>query len=306
MVDKKKPQPEDPPKDQAATSTEVPVVQSSPENQMALMAQFGDVTGVAERPEDVDPNDLAGTEGIEPDQIRLPRLAIAQGLSPQMLPTESSFIRGLVIGDMFNDVTNEIYGAGPLTLVPVGRRVVRIEFDANDKKVPLDMEVPSGDPRLQWTASTPGGKKDLPPRATEFFEFVCLLLRPGKAPEMILVSIKATNKYQRKAAKDWLTFISMRGAAIYRGLYTLMSKIEKGKTKKGEDFNIGVFIVRNAGFIPTNIAAGKALVEFAKQQYERLNGKTIVVNREGGDDTEFDTAAMDAAPVGAGTEDPGM
>lgn len=300
MVDKKKPD-----EPATGTSTETPAVQKSPENQMTLMQQFGDITGVAERPADVDPNDISGTEGIDPDQIRLPRLAIAQGLSPQMIPMYSSFIRGLVLGDMFNDVTNEIYGAGPLTLVPIGRRVVRIEFDPNDKKVPIDMEVPAGDPRLLWTASNHGGKKDTPPRATEFFEFVCLLLRPGKAPEVIMVSIKATNKYQRKAAKDWLTFISMRGAAIYRGLYTIMSKFEKGKTKKGEDTNFGVFVVKNAGFIPTNLPTGKALVDFAKQQYEHLNGKTIVVGREGGDDTDFDTAAMDAtaAPTGG---DPGM
>lgn len=305
MVDKKKDPPAEP-EAPPAHSTETPAVKGPTD----LMTQFGDIAGVTERPEDVDPNDLAGTEGIEPDQIRLPRLAIAQGLSPQMIPSESSFIKGLVLGDMFNDVTNEIYGAGPLTLVPIGRRVVRIEFDPNDKKVPIDMEVPAGDPRLSWTASTPGGKKDTPPRATEYFEFVCLLLRPSKAPEVIMVSIKATNKYQRKASKDWLTFISMRGAAIYRGLYTIISKFEKGKTKKGEDTNFGVFVVRNAGFIPTNIPAGKALVDFAKSQYERLNGKTIVVAREGGgDDNDFDTAAMDAAGAKTGTssvEDPGM
>lgn len=277
---------------------------------MALLSQLGDLAGTLERPADADPNDLAGTEGIEAKDIRLPRLAIAQGLSPQMLPNEPTYIKGLTIGDMFNDVTGQIYGPGPMIVVPIIRRVVRIEFDPNDKKVPLDMNVPAGDKRLEWTASTPGGKKDTPPRATEFFEFVSLLIQKDRAPETILVSIKATNKDMRKAAKDWTTFIAMRNAAIYRGLYALQTKFISGTNKKGESVNYGVLTVRNAGWIPTDKPAGLALLEYARQKYEQLKDKNIDAQkgREGGvdDPDTFDVDAIERSTPGAPAPDPGM
>ena len=263
----------------------------------ALLLTFGEIRGVESRPKDIDPNDLSGTEGITPDEIRLPRLAIAQGLSKQLVPTEGVFIKGLTIGEMFNDVTGEIYGNGPLTVVPLKRDVQRIEFDPNDKKVPLDLKVPAGDKRMEWTKDPDG--KGVPPRATEYVEYVSLLLRPGKVPEPIMVSIKTTNKYQRAAAKLWNTFVVMRGAAIYRGLYTLFSKIEKGMNKEGQETLFGVYIVKNAGFIPSDTPAGRALIAYAKDFHERLQGKTIVVNRETAEDNDgFDPEKLDPVAVG--------
>ena len=256
-----------------------------------------ELTGTLSRPAELDPSDQAGLEGITRDEIQLPRLTIAQGLSPQLVPGEGTFIQGLSIGQMFNDVTSEIYGNGPLTVVPVQRHVTRIEFDPENRRVPLDRNVPADDPRMFWNG-------DEPPRATEFVEFVCVLLRPGKAPERLVVSIKTTNKQMRAAAKLWTTFIMMRGTAIYSGMYHLTAKIEKGKNKDGQDTMYGVFIVKNAGFIPLGTPAGKAVFEFAKQFHESLEGKVINVTREAGsdDDVTFDTVAMDADKAPTGTK----
>lgn len=268
---------------------------------------LSDIEPTLDRPSDIDPSDLAGTQDIRADEMRLPRLGIAQGLSPQMMPGDGQYIDGLKLFQMFNDLTGEIYGPGPLRVVPVRRSVTRIEFDPNDQKVPLDRDVPAGDPRLKWSSSVPGGPKDTPPAATEFVEFVCLLLRPKKAPEPIVVSIKTTNKFQRAAAERWTTFIGMRGAAIYRGMYDISSKYEKGKTKEGQETTFGVFVVRNAGFIPTEKLvdgkpvpnpAGLALVEMAKQFHEQMEGKTIDINREGEDPDSFIPAQFESQTVG--------
>ncbi|CAB4189636.1 hypothetical protein UFOVP1196_5 [uncultured Caudovirales phage] len=253
-------------------------------NETTDLALLGNITGVAERPKSLDASDRTGLDGITADEIRLPRLAIAQGLSPQLVPGEGKFIKGLSIGELFNDVTEEIYGNGPITVVPVTRHVTRIEFDANDSKVPVDRDVPANDPRMRWDG-------DNPPRATEFVEFVCLVLRAGKAPDRVVVSIKTTNKQMREAAKLWTTYIALRGEAIYSGMYSLSSKIEKGTNKKGDATMYGVFIVKNLGFVPKDTPAGAALFEYAKTFALQLEGKTIAVDR---DDTSFDTAAMDA------------
>lgn len=263
------------------------------------LSTLGDLLPATNRPSDVDPHDMAGTQDITRDEVRLPRLAIAQGLSPQMIPGKPEYNDKLKMFEMFNDVTGDVYGKGPVLVVPVNRHITRIEFDPDDQKVPIDRDVPAGDPRLKWDRSvTP----NLPPRATEFHEFVCLLLQQGKAPEPVVVSIKATNKHQRKAASDWTTFIMLRRAAIYRGMYAISTGIGTGKTKEGQDTNYGIFIVKNAGFVPTTKVvdgqsvqnpAGLALLEMAKQFHESLEGKIITVQREAGDDS-FDTSAMEA------------
>lgn len=282
-------------KTEEAPKVEEAQLQTTDPNAVTDLAQLSDIAPAMERPSGLDPNDLAGTEDIGVDEVRLPRLGIAQGLSPQMIPTEGNYIKGLSMFEMFNDVTSAIYGNGPLVVVPVRRSVTRIEFDPNDRKVPLDREVPAGDPRTKWTKNAEG--KGEPPRATEFVEFVCILLRRGFAPEPIVVSIKTTNKYQRNAAALWTTFIKLRNTAIYRGMYHITSKSEKGKTKEGQDTNFGVFVVKNAGFIPTATAAGQMLFTMAKNLHESLEGKTIVINRDDTPDegdASFDTAAMDA------------
>jgi hypothetical protein len=274
-------------------------VVGSPALAAALLTQFGGLVPSAERPEGIDPNDLNGTN-IPINEMRVPRLAIAQGLSPQLVPTEASFIKGLTIGDLFNDVTNKIYDQ-PLLVVPVARSVVRIQFDPKDKKVILDRNVPAGDKRLDWDG-------DNAPLATEFFEYACLLLAKDAAPELVMVSIKATNKYQRRAAINWNTYIGTRNAPIYTGMYGISSKIEKGVSKKtGQDTMYGTFVIKNAGFVPTNTPVGKALVAYAKDQYEKLNGvtTTLDVKREGGDDDDdFDAAKYEAEAAAAAK--PGM
>jgi hypothetical protein len=256
------------------------------DNEKALQTipeDWGALEGTASRPEGIDGSDRSGTEDIRADEIRLPRLAIGQGLSPQLIPGTVEYIKGLSIGQMFNDVSEEIYGEGPLMLVPVKRHVTRIEFDPKDKNRPLDRNVPAGDPRLEWDGENP-------PRATEFVEFISLLLRPGKSPEGVVVSIKTTNKEQRKAAKLWTTYISQTEGPIYARLYKVSSKIVRGKNKKGEDTTYGVFMVKNAGFIPTDKPSGAALFAYAKQFHEAMKDQVVETSRDGAADDEGDTS----------------
>jgi hypothetical protein len=249
----------------------------TPDNTSDDLMIMSEIAGTLDRPKNLDAADKVA-ETYTLDEVQLPRLAIAQGLSPQLVPTEGKYIKGLVIGQMFNDVTSEIYGEGPVTVVPVKDHTTRIEFDPNDRTVPIDRDVPAGDPRLKWTKDANG--KGVPPRATEFAELVCLLLRPGKPPEKIVVSIKQTNKQMRAAAKLWRTHIALRGTKIYTGLYTLTTKIITGKNKDGQPTIYGVFIEKNAGFIPSETPAGAALLAYARDFAASLEGKKIIVERE--------------------------
>lgn len=239
----------------------------------------------------MDQNNRDGLEDIGADEIKLPRLGIAQGLSPQMDESSSAYIKELKVNDMFNDLSGEIYGRGPLTFLPVLRGVRFIEFDPDNRGTVLDMNVPPTDPRTQWTTDEEG--KRVPPRATKFVEFVGLLVHENREPEIIVLSIKDTNKFNRRAHDRLTMFIKMSNRAIYSAMYEITSKPEKN-----DSGTFGVFIINKKGLVQD-----QELYENARGYHHALKGKTIVVNREAtpeddaagsgeGGDTSFDTSGM--------------
>lgn len=264
---------------------------AAPQGEVTDLSQLGGVTATDVRPQSLDRNDVTGTEDIGADDVRLPRLGIAQGLSPQITPGDGQFIDGLRLFDMFNDLTSEVYGRGPITFVPVRRDVRRIEFVPRSEGGGIvDLNVPKDDDRMKWSVGEGGVR--IPPKATEFVEFVVLLLRPGKAPEPIVLSIKTTNKWNKRASDQLTTFIKLRNAPIYSGLYT----VDTLTPAKNDQGTFGVPVCKNAGFIPKDTPAGAALFNFAKEFHEALQGKTIVLERDGDVD---DSMAANPEEAGA-------
>lgn len=232
-----------------------------------------------------------GSSEITAEDIKLPRLAIAQGLSPQMLPDDSQYIDGLRLFDMFNDVTQEIYGRGPLKFVPVYWQVKNLEFEKDDKGkntgIIVDDNVPSGDPRTKWSRDESGVKR--PPQATRYTELVAFLLRPEQPPQTIIISIKETNKHMRRAAQIISGALVEIPRPYYGGIYTV-----KTMSEKFDEGTAGVFVF---GIRPTLWNTDRDLYERGKALQESLKGKTIIVNRdvandEDPGDTSFDTSAM--------------
>lgn len=245
-----------------------------------------------QRPSFLKKGDTTGTDNISAEDLRLPRLLIAQGLSTQMIPEDSSYIKGLALFDLFHELTGEIFGRGPIKFIPIRRDVRNIEFDPENRGVPLDLEVPPGDPRLKWTRDETGAK--VPPAATRFVEFVVIMLLPGRMPEPIVLSFKETNKFIRRAAERLTGFIKMRNppAPIYAGIYTVQSK-----TEKNDEGTFGVYVVSNAGYVQD-----EGLYRYAEAFYQSLEGKTIVVQREGAtEDDTFDPEELERqSRAGAG------
>jgi hypothetical protein len=257
----------------------------------------GDISGIGttQRPTSLDPNDLSGTEDIGADEVRIPRIGIAQGLSPQMTPGESKYIEGLTLFDMFNDQTGEILGKGPIHFIPIRRDVRRIEFvPRSEGGGVVDPDVPKGDPRLRWTKSSPNlPRADRPPAATEFHEFVVLMCRKGKPPEPIMLSIPQKNKWNRAAADKLNSVAKIRRATIYASVFSVDTKVP-GKNDKG---TFGVFTVRDLGFIPKDTPLGAALYKHAEDFYNSLEGKVVSTSRA---DDEVDDSMAANPEVGAG------
>lgn len=242
---------------------------------------MGDITGVAQRPQSIDPKDRRGTENIRVDEIRMPRLCHAQGLSKQMTPGNALYIDTLKMFDMFNDVTREVYGKGPLAFVPLRRDVRHIEWrPMKEGGGIIDANVPEGDPRLEWRlgAGGPDGK-DLPPIATTYTEFVAVLLQKNRPPEPIVISIKHTNKESSRAADTLTTLVKLRPGPIFAGIYLI-----EGAMATNDNGTYGVPIIKDGGWIPKDSPAGAKLYTYAEETAEALAGKEIIVNREPGED----------------------
>ena len=285
-----------------------------PGQQVATTEKGG---AIAERRSFIPEGDTSGTEDIGANEIRLPRMAIAQGLSHQMIPGDSMYIDGLKMFELFNDLSGRIYGMGPISFIPLCRDVRRIEFEPRVKGQSsgggvIDQNVGPNDPRTLWTWSSDelkasGAKADLPPRATTFHEFVVLLLHRDGEPEMVLLSIAAKNKHNTRAAERLTSFIkqqAMRGkqsAPIYGCVYSVESKSEKFA-----EGTAGVWVVNQVGRLDDPAQTDEswkrsaALFTLCKAMHESLAGKIINVEREpGGDD--FDPAALEA-DVAVGTK----
>jgi hypothetical protein len=240
--------------------------------QELIIPQKGGALSKEVLPAWMDANDTAGAEDIDPNTLRLPRLAIAQGLSKQLNSEESVYIDGLKMFDLFNDVTGQIYGRGPVVLILVRRDVRYIEFKPRTEGGGvIDLDVPAHDPRTKWTKDIATGK-GIAPRATEFVEFTSLLVNVQDVdaePERIVLSIKTTNKFNRMAA-DTLSNDIRFAPPIYKKFRAVVSKTEK----KG-DQSYGTYVARNGG-----IVNHEGLYLAAKAFRESLVGKTIVINRE--------------------------
>jgi hypothetical protein len=147
-----------------------------------------------------DVQDSSGLEHIRKQDLRMPRLAVAQGLSPELKRGDPKYIADLEFGMMFNNITGQVYGKDTVEVVVVKVNPVRwVLFDPKDRHVILDRNVPDGDPRTQW-----GSGEDGKPAATQFLEFVAMLY-PSREP--IALSFKGTGI---KAGQLLVTLLALK------------------------------------------------------------------------------------------------
>lgn len=229
---------------------------------------------------------------------RMPRLAIAQGLSPQLQRNDPKYIPDLKLGELFNTLTREVYGEGPLEFAVVRRLPSRwIEFDS-DRKV-VDPDVPPNDPeRTKWR-TTPEGRK--PPIATQFLDFVVVLL---KTMEPIAISCAKSNM---RSADDLLGLIQMRRPKMIGGKmmrlpeFAMRFTVEVGQAKGPANSTFGIFVFKQAGDLTNDLERARIVRVFRDQFVNQVididrdvDDNPDATTAQGGGDTSFDTAAMDA------------
>lgn len=135
-----------------------------------------------------------GADNIQNSDIKPPALRLAQAMSPEVKRSEPEYIDGLREGDLFNSITQQIYGDTPVHFLVInylGHR--NVQFDPNDRKVVIDGDVPDNDPRCSFTTKVVDGKVvKQKPVATTFKDFLILLLPEGQDPQVMTLTLKST------------------------------------------------------------------------------------------------------------------
>lgn len=225
----------------------------------------------AQLPDFIKPGDTRGTEHMTREDIQMPRLSLAQGLSPQITEGDPTYIEGLKIGDMFNSITGENYGRGPLEFTVVRADSPRgVEFvPRNEGGGIRDFNVPLNDPRMQFV----DGKT---PEATKFYDFIILRL---PELEVLVVSFKSMSL---KVAKQLNALMKLRRCPIFGGKYILTSAMSTNP--KG---TFAMQHVQNAGFVDD-----KETYDFAEETFKAVMYKELLVP----DDTVDDDIGDDKPP----------
>lgn len=196
---------------------------------------------LAEIPEDLVRDAGRGVENIGTEDVRPPRLLICQAGSPQRKPDDPKQIAGLQELDMFNDLSGDIYGRGPLNFAVISSLGHRhIEFAPMDEGGGvIDFDVPDDDPRAQFTTDDEG--KRVKPVATKFYDYLIWLI---ERQELVAFSLKSTQIKTAIKLNGLLKLplkiegrIFMNPPAWAR-TYTISTKMEKDKEYSWGGYNL--------------------------------------------------------------------
>jgi hypothetical protein len=140
---------------------------------------------LAHIPKDLQRDAGRGTENIGAGDVRPPRVKICQSGSPERKEGNEKQIAGLQELDLFNNLSQEIYGRKLTFQVIAVLPPKGMQFNA-DMSV-ADFDVAMNDPRMQFTTDTEG--KRVKPVASKFYNFLCWL---PETSEVVVMSWSST------------------------------------------------------------------------------------------------------------------
>lgn len=194
----------------------------------------------------------AGNENVEFEDLVLPRVDLAQAMSPQLDEASDRYIEGLKVGDMFNNITGEIYGK-TLDFIPLYFRKEYLLF--KDRAAGGDF---GGVYNSQAEAEHNMPDQDGDWEVIQADVNYVLILKENGTTEQAAISMTKT---KIKKARRLNTLIAMSKGPRYAAIYRLASV--KESNTKGSFYN---FDPARVGYI-----ADEALFQTAEEAYKVLS-----------------------------------
>jgi hypothetical protein len=207
-----------------------------------------------------------GTENISAEDTQIARLALSQALTPQVAEGREGWRAGV----LFDSVTEEIIGKGPVHFAIVRvDKPIGIVFPPRGSSEPIE-QIELTDPRMAFTKDAQG--KSVNPIGTKIFNYLIVML-PIKASNpmssILALSLKGSGI---KVAKSLNAKIQRRDADLWAGVYSAAPV--QAKSAKGEFWT---WDIRNAGWV------SPALEPSLKKLHDMLANKEVNVHQETND-----------------------
>lgn len=225
----------------------------------------------------------AGNDNVTNDDILIPRLTIAQALSPQLKKQKPEYIEGLEEGGLFNTATNEIYPQ-PTLIIPVFARTRFIEWVPRSSGGGL-VNPDHGPEIMLETTRNEDTRADMLPNGHEVIEtpehFVIIVKDDGSW-ERAVVSF---SKSRKKVHKSWTTAIMNRkirnpaGQMVNPARFydTYMLRTVMQTSDKGDFFNFKIERALETLKVPE---IGRDLYLEARSFLELLKSGSFVTSTE--------------------------
>ncbi len=247
---------------------------------------------MANIPDDLVKDAGRGTEKIGQDDVRPPRLKITQSGSPQRKPDNDKQIAGLQELDMFNDLTGEIYGRGPLNIIVIAQLGARGMQFAGDGKTVLDFDVKLDDPRMQFTTDKDG--KRVKPVASKFYDY--LLWLPDQT-ELVALSLSSTMLPVAVKLNGLLKSpLKIDGSILMNPPAWARTYSLETKMKQDANFAWGIFNLKTVGLTPPDVRAG------CSELANTYSKARIIIDHDEIDAAESGVTGQGAAPASGGGE----
>lgn len=226
-----------------------------------------------------------GAENVGVADLVIPRLEVVQSLSPCRQKNDPDYIEGAEEGQLYNNVTRELYGE-EVTVIPCfflkewliwkdrkkggGFRGAFPTKEAADKGI---AELRDGD-----------GKPENPAdfTALDTAQHFCLLLPPnGGKPQQIVISMA---KSKMKVSRKWNSLIQLTGDDSFARCYKVISVDDKNSNN--QDFKN--LAVKALGY------ASESLYIAGEKMYQAIKGGGIRADTSGLDRTSDESAGAES------------
>lgn len=204
-----------------------------------------------------------GSENVHAEDLIVPRLEVVQSLSPCRKENDPAYIPGAKEGQLYNNITRELYGA-EVIVIPVFFRKEWLLWKNRDMGGGFRGAFSSPEAAEAARQALPDGADcDAIDTAQQF----CLLLRPDRSGvEEIAVSM---SRSKMKVSRRWNSLIRLAGGDSFSRAYRLRAVTEKN-AKNQDYWNLAV---EPAGW-PT-----PELYALAEKLYEQVARGSVSVSR---------------------------
>lgn len=225
-----------------------------------------------------------GLEDMDRSDFILPRIAIAQSLSPALNKKKPQYIEGLVVGQMYNTVTKEIYGE-EILFVAVLFSKARIYFEDINKGGGIICQSLNGvngghlSPASCDACGHSQFKDGDTPDCNKFMNYPGFVLDvKTKLPTgMAAVSLKSTGV---KIGKQWNSLVRMSNLPFYAKTYKI--SVFEDTVNTNDFWN---YRIQPLGFTP------EKLIVQCQNLYQSLRTQGVRVDLENEGDTDFEHGA---------------